>query len=93
MPPPDKAPELEGLGGKAMHAAIDKYLSVFLESASLIQTASTLEGFLPGEVHSQKGHMSVQVLFTTSSVIPCRVFPTAEPLHWEAYLSCFLSDP
>jgi len=75
MPPPDKAPELEGLGGKAMHAAIDKYLSVFLESTSLIQTASILEAFLPGKMHSQKGHMSVQVLCSTSSVKSCRVFP------------------
>lgn len=49
MPGPDNVPELDALGGPAMEAALDRILSVILESTNPTKTSKWLNKLVPGE--------------------------------------------
>ena len=49
MPGPDNVPELDALGGPAMEAALDRILSVILESTNPMKTSKWLDKLVPGE--------------------------------------------
>ena len=49
MPGPDNAPELDALGGPAMEAALDRMLSVILESTNPMKTSKWLDKLVPGK--------------------------------------------
>ena len=49
MPGPDNVPELDALGGPAMEAALDRVLSVMLESTNPMNTSKWLNKLVPGE--------------------------------------------
>ena len=51
LPPPSvAASELGDIGVPAVYAAIDKILSIFLESTDITQTGDRLEMLLPGQM-------------------------------------------